>query len=443
MELFREATQHLVRWKDSTNRKPLLLQGARQVGKTWLLRQFGKAYFADTAYFNFEQQPALAQFFATTKNPVIILQNLGAVHGRAIVPGNTLLIFDEIQECTEALNALKYFCELAPEYAVAAAGSLLGVALGRGASFPVGKVDFLTIRPLTFAEYVQAADPALHRYLQSVEAPEPVPDIFFHALSNLLKQYFVCGGMPEAAGAMLHGGNTNEVQQVLQNILQAYSLDFSKHIDRKDVARVTHIWQSLPGQLARDNRKFLYQSVKQGARAREYEDALLWLVNAGLAVKVLCATKPALPLAAYDDLGAFKMYLCDVGLLRRLAGLMPTALMEGNRLFVEFKGALSENFVLQSLLSQFEAVPRYWRSERLAEVDFLFQWQNTLLPVEVKWDENVRSRSLTFFRNQFHPPLSIRYSMKNLEYNHGLLNIPLFMADYTDRLVQWVVDKQG
>ncbi len=435
MEIKRFIQNRLTDWRQRPDRKPLILQGARQVGKTWLLKHFGASEFDATAYFNFEEQPNLKQFFENTKDVSRIIQNLSLVHGQAILPQKTLIIFDEIQECSDALNALKYFCENAPEFAIACAGSLLGVTMSRGNSFPVGKVDFLQLNPVCFSEFLSAADPALFSFLESINQIEPLPDIFFHPLVDKLKMYFICGGMPEAVVALLEKQDLLKTQQVLQNIINAYALDFSKHAENKDIPKINHLWSSVPSQLARDNKKFLYQSVKSGARAREYEDALLWLSHAGLVHRIYRISKPGLPLSAYDDLSAFKLYLIDVGLLRRLSLLDPVAIREGNRLFAEFKGALSENYILQHLIANFEGIPRYWTSGNQAEVDFVIQVKNEIIPIEVKSDENVRSKSLTAYNNLYHPPVRIRYSLKNLTKDDGLINIPLFMVGYTEKLL--------
>jgi predicted AAA+ superfamily ATPase len=423
-------------WKQAPDRKPLVLQGARQVGKTWLLKHFGAAEFDNVAYFNFEEQPDLKQFFENTKDIPRIIRNLSLVHGQSILAQKTLIIFDEIQECNDALNTLKYFCENAPEYAVATAGSLLGVAMSRGNSFPVGKVDFLHLNPVCFSEFLTAADSKLFDYLEGIDRIEPLPDIFFSQLVEKLKMYFICGGMPEAVVALLEKQDTERTQQVLQNIINAYALDFSKHAENKEIPKLNYLWSSIPSQLARDNKKFLYQAVRQGARSREYEDALLWLSHAGLVHRIFRVSKPGLPLSAYDDLTAFKLYLLDVGLLRRLSFLDPIAIREGNRLFMEFKGALSENFILQHLTANFEGTPRYWTSGNQAEVDFLIQVNNDVIPIEVKSDESIRSKSLSVYNDLYHPPVRIRYSLKNLKKDDGLLNIPLFMVDYTEKLLR-------
>ena len=435
MEIQRTILKKLSAWKKAPDRKPLVLQGARQVGKTWLLKHFGATEFDQVAYFNFEEQPDLKQFFQNTKEIPIIVRNLSLVYGHAITPQNTLIIFDEIQECNDALNTLKYFCENAPEYAIVSAGSLLGVAMSRGNSFPVGKVDFLHLRPICFCEFLSTADPNLFSFLESIDKLAPIPDIFFHPLVDKLKMFFIAGGMPEAVVTLLEKQDTEKTQQVLQNILNAYSLDFSKHAENREIPRINHVWASIPSQLARNNKKFLYQSVRHGARAREYEDALLWLSHAGLVHRIFRVSKPALPLSAYDDLSAFKLYLNDVGLLRRLSFLDPIAVREGNRLFTEFKGALTENFVLQHLVSHFEVTPRYWNSGNQAEVDFLIQAKNEIIPIEVKSDENIRSKSLTIYNEIYAPSIRIRYSLRNLKKDEGLLNIPLFMVDYTEKLL--------
>ena len=435
MKIERSVLRQLIGWKVSEGRKPLILQGARQVGKTWLLKHFGKDHFDSVAYFNFDQQAELKQFFEITKDPKRILQNLSLVHGKTILPQTTLVIFDEIQECNDALNALKYFYEEAPEYAIACAGSLLGVAMNRGASFPVGKVEFIDVHPVTFAEFLAAADHTLSDYMNSIERIETIPDIFFNPLKDKLKMYYISGGMPEAIVSLLDKGDVELTQNTLQNILNAYALDFSKHVENRDIAKINYIWSSLPSQLARENKKFLYQTVKPGARAREYEDALQWLIHAGLLHRVCCSAKPSLPLVAYDDLSAFKIYMLDVGLLRRLSLLDPVAISAGTRLLTEFKGALTENFVLQGLVQQFEGIPRYWKSENTAEVDFLVQYENMIVPIEVKSDENIKSKSLALYRKTFKPERSIRYSLRNLKRDNDLINIPLFMIDHTKKIL--------
>jgi predicted AAA+ superfamily ATPase len=428
--------KELVNWKNKPNRKPLLVQGARQVGKTYAIKAFGKSDFSQCIYLNFDENPEYKDFFKNTKEVSRIITNIELAFGVKIEPENTLLFFDEIQECNEALNTLKYFYENHPEYYVCCAGSLLGVALSRGNSFPVGKVDFCTMYPLTFEEFLQATDLKLFTYYQKIERIEPIPSLFFNQLEEKFKIYILTGGMPEAILTYTTTKNTEQVQTVLQNILRAYALDFSKYSSNKDVVKILHIWNSIPSQLAKENKKFLYQTVKNGARAREYEDALNWLVNAGLVYKIYRSNKPAFPVSAYDDLNAFKIYLLDVGLLRRFANLDPSIVLNGHSFYSEFKGSLTENYVLQSLLNQTEELPRYWTSENTAEVDFMLPYKNEIIPIEVKSGENVKSKSLSIYRKNYEPRISLRFSLKNLNFDDGLLNIPLFLVDKTFHMLE-------
>lgn len=439
MSFDRIAQKSLITWKNKKGRKPLVLQGARQVGKTFLLKEFGKSEFKNIAYFNFEERQELKSFFESTKKIDRIIENLSLVHGEKIEPEVTLIILDEIQECNAALNTLKYFCENAPEYAVIAAGSLLGITLGKSNSFPVGKVEFLNIYPLNFTEFLSEADPILANYISQFDTIEKIPEIFFSNLREKFRNYFISGGMPEAAKTLLNLKSIEETQHVLRDILHAYQLDFSKHAPTKDIGRIGYVWNSVPGQLAKENKKFLYQVVKSGARAREYEESLLWLIQAGLVYKVNQCKKPHIPLSAYDDLLAFKIYTVDIGLLRCLAQLEPTVFLTKNSLFTEFNGALSENYILQSLSIQFDVPLRYWTSEGKAEVDFLIQYKNEIIPCEVKASDNTNSKSLTIYNQKYDPKVRIRFSMKNLSFDGGLLNIPLFMADKTRLLLDLIL----
>ncbi|HAH94280.1 MAG TPA: ATPase [Dielma fastidiosa] len=429
----------LVQWKNSTYRKPLILKGVRQVGKTWILKEFGKRYYENTAYFNFDENMEYKQFFETTKEIDRILQNLMLASGQKILPEKTLIIFDEVQDCPNVINAMKYFCENTPEYHIVCAGSLLGIALAKPSSFPVGKVNFMQIDPMTFTEFLLAnGDDNLVNYLNSINTIEPIPDAFYNPLYEKLKMYYVTGGMPEPVLMWTKERDVEAMQEALSGIINAYERDFAKHPDISEFPKISMIWKSIPSQLARENKKFIYKVVKEGARAREYEDALQWLVDARLVHKVYRSTAPGLPISAYDDLSAFKIYLVDVGLLRRLAQLAPTAFGEGNRLFTEFKGALSENYVLQTLVTQFEVMPRYWSQNNPPyEVDFIIQRENDIFPVEVKAEFNTKSRSLKKYVELFGDKikLRIRFSMDNLKLDEDVLNIPLFMADQTDRLI--------
>ncbi|MBR5346996.1 MAG: ATP-binding protein, partial [Deltaproteobacteria bacterium] len=362
-----------------------------------------------------------------------------------ILPEKTLIIFDEVQDCSKVINSLKYFCENAPQYHIACAGSLLGIATAKPSSFPVGKVNFLQIDPMTFSEFLIAnGDANLAGYLETVDAIAPVPDAFFNPLYEKLKMYYVTGGMPEPVRIWTEARDVPAMQEALSGIIGAYERDFTKHPSISEFPKISMIWKSVPSQLARENKKFLYRVVKDGARAREYEDALQWLVDARLVHKIYRSTRPGLPVAAYDDLSAFKIYLVDVGLLRRLAQLAPTAFGEGNRLFTEFKGALTENFVLQALLPQFEVLPRYWSQNNPPyEVDFLIQRENDIFPVEVKSEANTTSRSLRKFKELFADKvkLRVRFSLDNLKLDDDVLNIPLFMADQTDRLIGLALER--
>lgn len=430
----------LLAWKNSPYRKPLILRGVRQVGKTWILKEFGKLNYKNIAYFNFDENKEYKQFFETTKNVERILQNLMLASGQKIEPENTLIIFDEVQDCPEVINSMKYFCENAPQYHVACAGSLLGITLAKPSSFPVGKVNFMQINPMNFTEFLLAnGDENLVKFIEQIDRIAPIPDAFFNPLYEKLKMYYVTGGMPESVLMWAKARDVNAMQETLFEIMTAYERDFAKHPNVSEFPKISMIWNSIPSQLARENKKFLYKVVKNGARAREYEDALQWLVSAQLVYKIYRNTAPNLPIAAYDDVSAFKIYLADVGLLRRLAQLAPTAFAEGNRLFTEFKGALTENYVLQALLTQFEVTPRYWsQTNPTYEVDFLIQRENDIFPIEVKSEANINSRSLKKFKELFpnQTKLRIRFSLNNLKLDDDMLNIPLFMADYTDKLIE-------
>ncbi|MDW7659517.1 MAG: ATP-binding protein [Bacillota bacterium] len=429
----------LLEWKNSPYRKPLILKGVRQVGKTWVLKEFSRRHYDNIAYFNFDENEEYKQFFETTKDVNRILQNLMLASGQKIVPEKTFIVFDEVQDCPKVINSMKYFCENAPQYHVACAGSLLGIALAKPSSFPVGKVNFMQIDPMTFSEFLLAnGDENLVNYMETVTALEPIPDAFFNPLYEKLKMYYITGGMPESVLMWTEARDVEIMQGALSDILGAYERDFGKHPEASEFPKISMIWKSMPSQLARENKKFLYKVVKEGARAREYENALQWLVDARLFYKIYRSSAPGLPISAYDDLSAFKIYLVDVGLLRRLALLAPTAFGEGNRLFTEFKGALSENYVLQTLVTQFEVMPRYWAQYNPPyEVDFLIQRENDIIPIEVKTDTNTTSKSLKKFKEIFSGKvkLRVRFSLDNLMLNSDMLNIPLFMADHTDRLI--------
>lgn len=426
----------LLQWKNRQQRKPLIIQGARQIGKTWIMKKFGEVHYEHVAYFNFDASDELCREFENTKDPQRLIGILRLYTDRPIEPEKTLIIFDEIQQSNKALNSLKYFCEDAPQYHIMAAGSLLGVSLSQGDSFPVGKVEFLNMYPVTFREFLCSDNPQMHEYLETLTAIDPLPEIVMGKVSESWRRYQVCGGMPAAVTALLANRGTEEVENRLREILTAYSLDFAKHAPAKDIPRIAAIWNSIPSQLAKENRKFLYKLVKTGARAREYEDGLLWLQHAGLMYRVFCSSKPGLPLSAYDDISAFKIYLCDAGLLRAMAQLPAEVFWSDNPLYTEFKGAMAENMVLQSLIPQFEVMPRYWASQGTAEVDFLLQHTSSLSPVEVKAGTNLNGKSLGVYIKQYNPEIALRYSMNNLRQDGTILNIPLFLADWTKKLLE-------
>jgi len=435
MKIRRNILQDLLYWKTKSGRKPLIVKGARQIGKTWVMKTFGELNFAHTAYFNFDKNDELQDVFEGTKDVERILGKLAVYSRSPLEPQNTLIIFDEIQECNKALNSLKYFCEDAPQYSIVAAGSLLGVSLSKGDSFPVGKVDFMQMYPVTFREFLAADSPELYDYAEKISTVEEIPLIIFNRLSESFFRYQVTGGMPEAISNFLDNKGMDRVEDDLQAVLNAYALDFAKHSDTKDIPKIAAIWDSIPSQLSRENRKFLYKLVKPGARAREYEDALLWLEHAGFIHRIFANTKPFLPLVAYDDISAFKIYLSDIGLLRRLSKLPPEVILNNSPFYTEFKGAMTENTILQSLITQFEVKPRYWTSDGKAEVDFLLQHHTEIIPVEVKSAHSVSGKSLHLFNEKFSPRLRIRYSLNNLKKDGNLLNIPVFLADWTIKII--------
>lgn len=426
--MYRKLFADLKAWKDKKGRLPLILKGARQVGKTWLLKEFGKTCFDDVLYINFENAANMEELFAGVIEPQRIIDLLSALHGKKIVPEKTLLIFDEVQEIPRALTALKYFAENAPEYPICCAGSLLGVALHKGTSFPVGKVDFLTLQPLTFEEFLLAnGEKILCEYITK-SSLTPLPQVFVDKLYDNLKLYFIIGGMPAPVQIWLDERDFTKVEEKQLAILDTYTQDFSKHAPSPLVPKLRYLWNSIPSQLARENKKFIYGLVKEGARAREYEDALLWLLDSGLIRRVGRITKGALPLKAYEDLKSFKIYHLDIGLLRVMSELSPHTITESTRIFEEFKGALTEQFALQELssLPQIRSI-YYWTSEATAEVDFLFSDGRKVIPVEVKASDNIQAQSLKVYRSKYDTPLAVRTSLANLRFDKGLLNVPLYV----------------
>lgn len=419
----------LIEWKNSKNRKPLIIRGARQVGKTWLMKEFGKREYAQTAYINFESSKSLNNLFDNDFDINRIITAIQIETSVQITSENTLIIFDEIQECEGAITSLKYFFENAPQYHILAAGSLLGVALHQQNSFPVGKVDFLNLYPLNFGEFLLAINKKpLYELLLSSDW-SLITSLKLKYI-ELLRQYYFIGGMPEAVYSFSNENDFNKVRDIQIRILSAYEQDFSKHASHEIVPRIRMIWQSIPSQLSKENKKFIYGAIKNGARAKDYEIAIAWLVDSGLIYKVNRATKPALPLIAYMDIAAFKLYLVDVGLLGAMGNIDIKTLIDGNKIFQEFNGAMAEQYVLQQLKSCEKLSIYYWSNEKsTAEIDFLVQFVDNVIPIEVKAEENLQAKSLKSFYQHYKPTISIRTSMSDHRINNWLTNLPLYAIE--------------
>ena len=437
MQIRRDIEALFATWKRSENRKPILLQGARQIGKTWIMEQFGKDHYDYCITFDFDRHPEYKDAFTNSKEPERVLKELSIYSNVPLLPEKTLIILDEIQECEEALNSLKYFYEDAPQYHIMAAGSLLGVAVKkRRMSVPVGKVKMVKMYPVSFREFLQVSDPKTFEYIDGIQKAEHITTIVLNKLLLEYKRYQVCGGMPEAVVAMLENKGMAAVDEVLHGILDLYELDFAKYSEPMEIPRIRSVWHSLPAQLSKENRKFIYKVIRTGARSKDYEDALLWLNDAGMIHQVFNISKPGIPLSGYAERDAFKMYACDCGLLRRMARVAPEVILNGNAGFTEFKGALAENVVLQSLMAQPDSdVPYYWTSGNTAEVEFVIQHEAEIVPIEVKADENVSGKSLTVYNEKYHPKFRVRFSSNNLQRNGNMLSIPSPMACWLERFL--------
>ena len=422
----RLAIHKLEVWKNSPTRKPLLIRGARQVGKTWLMKAFGKEEYAQTVYVNFESSKLLQTLFNENFSIPRIITALQIETGLQIQADNTLIIFDEIQEAEGAITSLKYFNENAPEYHIISAGSLLGVALQRNTSFPVGKVDFLDLYPMSYLEFLLALNQKpLFDLLKS--ADWGLIKTFKTKYIQLLRHYYFIGGMPAAVLNFSQNNDFVKVRSIQKAILSAYELDFSKHAPSEIVPRIRLLWNSILSQLAKENRKFIYNAVKSGARAKDYELALSWLIDCGLVHKISRVAKPAIPLKSYEDFGAFKLFIVDVGMLAAMGDLDVKTLLEGNAIFNEFKGALTEQYVLQQLKVENELPVYYWSGERSAsEIDFMVQFQNRVIPIEVKAEENLQAKSLKTFYQKYNSELALRTSMSDFRDDEWLLNVPLY-----------------
>lgn len=425
--MYRYKIEELKKWKTSKDRKPLIIRGARQVGKTWLMKEFGKNNYEKCAYINFDDNNRMEQLFSGDFDIERIIQGLKIESGINIEPENTLIIFDEIQETPKALTALKYFYEKANEYHIVAAGSLLGVAMHEGTSFPVGKVDFLDLYPLNFYEFLEALGEK--QLVELIEKKDiDLINVFADKLKLYLKQYLYIGGMPEVVDSYVQNKDFEEVRKKQIILLDAYEQDFSKHAPNAVVPRIRQLWNNIPTQLAKENKKFIYGLIKEGARAREYELALSWLIDCGLVYQVNRVNDCKLPLSAYQDFSAFKLYLLDVGLLCAMAKVDVTTIIDGNEIFIEFKGTLAEQFVLTELKTNTKAPIFYWSAEKgISEIDYIIQLGQNNIPIEVKSSENLQAKSLKTFVQKYNTKLNVRTSMTNYRVEDWLINIPLYM----------------
>lgn len=433
--MYRIKMQELKKWKESSNRKPLIIRGARQVGKTWLMKEFGKDCYEKYAYINFDDNIRMNKLFEEDFDLDKIIQGLKIESGINIEPENTLIILDEIQETPKALKALKYFCENAREYHIISAGSLLGVAMHSGTSFPVGKVDFLDLMPLSFYEFLEAlGENDLLQLLTNNDFN--MINVFDTKLKELLKLYYYIGGMPEVVSSYIENKDLLEVRRIQKALLNDYEQDFSKHAPTNIVPRIRQLWNNIPTQLAKENKKFIYGLVREGARAREYEIALSWLIDCGLIYQVNRVNDSKIPLSAYQDFSAFKLYLLDVGLLSAMAGIDAKTLLEGNEIFVEFKGSLTEQYVLCQLKQCTDLDVFYWTSDTgMSEVDFITQVERENVPIEVKANENLQSKSLKVFVQKYNTKTNIRTSMSNYRKEEWLINIPLYNIGNIEKII--------
>ena len=427
--MYRFAIEKLYEWKSSEGRKPLIIEGARQVGKTWLMKEFGKQAYEKTVYINFDSNSRMAELFSSDLGIDRIITGLELYSDIKITPETTLIIFDEVQEVPRALTSLKYFYENAPEYHVICAGSLLGIALHEGTSFPVGKVDFLHLYPLSFKEFLMAM--GKEKYIELMDARDyEMMTAFKQDLIDFLKSYYFVGGMPEAVMSFATEKDFIKVRKIQKRILQAYEQDFSKHAPTETVPKLRMLWNSIPSQLAKENKKFIYGLVREGGRAKDYESAIMWLSDCGLVHKVSRVTVGHLPLKAYEDMKAFKMFVLDVGLLGCMVGLNKKLLLDGNDLFVEFKGALTEQYVLQQLIADPDLNIYYYTNDNSScEVDFLVDTGDAVIPVEVKAEVNLHAKSLRTYAEKFSPDVAVRTSMQDYKKESWLVNLPLYAIE--------------
>lgn len=424
--MYRIAIEKLYRWKESKRRKPMIIEGARQVGKTWLMKEFGSKAYDDTVYINFDSNSRMAELFAADLNTDRLIMGLELYAGRKIDPDNTLLIFDEVQEVPRALSSLKYFYENAPQYHIVCAGSFLGIAQHEGTSFPVGKVDFLKLYPLSFKEFLMAASGERFALLLNNHDYQMIT-LFRQTYIDALKQYYFIGGMPEAVQCFVEEKDFNEVREIQKRILAAYEQDFSKHAPAEIVPKIRMVWNSIPSQLAKENKKFIYGLVREGGRAKEYETAIMWLCDCGLVHRVSRVNAGRIPLKAYEDLKAFKLFFVDVGLLGCMTGLRQCTLLDGNDLFAEFKGALTEQYVCQQLEAIEDLDIYYYTNDRgSCEVDFVVDTGERIIPIEVKAEVNLKAKSLKTYCEKYNPEITVRTSMADYKEEDWLINLPLY-----------------
>ena len=428
----RNAINALIQWKSSEDRKPMVLKGARQVGKTWLMKEFGQSCYQHTVYFNFDEEDELKSIFETNKNPQRIIELLSMIAGEKILPGETLVIFDEIQECPAALNALKYFKEKANEYHVISAGSLLGTLLAQPKSYPVGMVNLLDLTPLTFDEFLEATDPALYSYYCSIQKEQPIEDIFHNRLTEAYHYYLIIGGMPECVASWVKHKDPAKIAQIQRELIEIYENDFSKHNGKVNSGRILMVFRSIVSQLAKANEKFMYGAVREGGRARDFEEAIEWLVSAGMLNRVYNVSKMEHPLAAFDKLDQFKLFVFDTGLLKQMAGIDNSAILLKSD--YQFKGPLTENYVLQQLRGQFDVEPRYY-SDKNGEIDFVLQYGTEIIPIEAKGGEDKSAPSFKRYIAEHQPEHALRFSKRGYRKDGYITNLPLYLAKKTRELL--------
>jgi len=428
----RNAIQALINWKSSEDRKPMVLKGARQVGKTWLMKEFGRNYYDNYVYFNFDEEDELKSIFETNKNPHRIVELLSMIDGKKILPEKTLIIFDEIQECPEALNTLKYFKEKANEYHVIAAGSLLGTLLAKPKSYPVGMVNLLDIYPLTFDEFLDATDERLYTYYCSIRKEQQIEEIFHNRLLEAYNNYLIIGGMPECVASWIKHKDPAKIFQIQRELIEVYENDFSKHNGKVNSGRILMVFRSIVAQLAKANEKFMYGAVREGGRARDFEEAIEWLVSAGMLNRVYNVSKMEHPLSAFDKLDQFKLFVFDTGLLKHMAGIDNGAILLKSD--YQFKGPLTKNYVLQQLRGQFEVEPRYY-SDKNSEIDFVLQYGTEIIPVEAKGGEDKSAPSFKKYIADHEPKYALRYSKRGYRKDGAITNLPLYLASKTKELL--------